>query len=485
MRGPHEVIRVTPAVLKTGRKAARTHSKKQVEQICKLIIRYGWTYPIVVDEHYQIIAGYGRLLAARKLGIGEVPIIVISGLCEAEKQALALADNKVATNAGWDREVLAEMFVFLEEELPKIDLDLEFTGFETAEVEQILEDFGGGETDPADEVGEVGKIAVTQAGDLWLLGKHRLLCGDAKSDDDIARLMAGKTAAMALIDPPYNVRVASIQGRGKIKHAEFHEASGEMSPRQFRRFLQSVLRRIAKSAKAGAIVFVCMDWRHVSTLIDAGEEIFGELKQLVVWVKTNAGQGSFYRSQHELICVFKNGEGQHTNTFGLGQHGRNRSNVWEYAGVNTFRKGRMDELTVHPTVKPVALVADAIRDCSKRGDIILDTFMGSGTTLLAAERVGRQAFGTEIESFYVDVAIRRWQQFTGRDAILESTGETFEEVATARLSALSPSVKMTKRDPDKRSLPRVRIIEPDPEEVASATEEVAAARLSTISRRAK
>ena len=182
-----------------------------------------------------------------------------------------------------------------------------------------------------------------------------------------------------------------------------------------------------------------MDWRHLRECLTAGEDAFTELKNIIAWVKTNAGQGSFYRSQHELILVFKNGTGRHQNNIELGKFGRSRSNVWEYAGVNTFRKDRLAELTVHPTVKPVALVADAMRDCSRRGDIVLDPFMGSGTTILAAEKVGRRGYGIEIDPLYVDVAIRRWQEFTKRDAILLATGQTFDEVAAER--SASPALK--------------------------------------------
>lgn len=237
---------------------------------------------------------------------------------------------------------------------------------------------------------------------------------------------------MMFTDPPYNVPVKSIQGRGKTKHREFAQASGEMSPRQFTSFLANTLGHAAKYSADGAIGFVCMDWRHMGEMLEAGSQVYGELKNLIVWTKTNAGQGTFYRSQHELIFVFKNGGAPHVNNFELGQHGRYRTNVWSYAGVNTFRTGRMDELTMHPTVKPVAMVVDAIKDCSRRGDIVLDIFAGSGTAIMAAERVGRRGYALEIDCLYVDAAIRRWQNFTKRDAILTETGKTFDEVANGR-----------------------------------------------------
>jgi DNA modification methylase len=246
--------------------------------------------------------------------------------------------------------------------------------------------------------------------------------------------MGRELAAMNFSDPPYNVRIGATVGRGKIKHREFAAASGEMSPSQFTAFLTKWMRIAAQFSVDGSIHYVCIDWRHLSEILAAGTEVYSELKNVVVWAKTNAGQGSLYRSQHEFIFVFKNGDAPHQNNIELGRHGRNRSNVWTYAGVNTFRTGRLEELSVHPTVKPVALVADAIRDCSRRGDIILDPFMGSGTTILAAERVGRRAYGLEIDPLYVDVAVKRWQDFTKRDAILKATGKTFDEVAVDRAS---------------------------------------------------
>jgi DNA modification methylase len=267
-------------------------------------------------------------------------------------------------------------------------------------------------------------------GDLWVLGRHRLLCGDATKADDVATLMGGDRAALVFTDPPYNVAVSSIQGRGHIKHREFVSGSGEMSRDEFQRFLADSLGLAAKHSAEGSIHYVCMDWRHLGEMLAAGEQVYGELKNLVVWAKTNAGQGSFYRSQHELIFVFKSGDAPHLNNVELGKHGRNRSNLWSYPGVNSFRAGRLDDLSVHPTVKPVAMVADAMRDCSRRGDVVLDPFIGSGTTILAAERVGRRAFGLELDPLYVDAAIRRWQKFTKRDAMLN--GQTFGEAAAAR-----------------------------------------------------
>jgi DNA modification methylase len=371
------------------------------------------------------------------LGLHEVPVIVVAGLSEAQKRAYALADNKIAANAGWDRKALAAEITELAALLPEIDLDISITGFEAAEIDALMGDLVDPENDPADAVPEVDPEPVSRRGDLWILDRHRLLCGNATTASDVCRLMGGESAAMVFTDPPYNLRIGSIQGRGKIRHREFVAASGEMPPEKFVRFLQRCLSLAAKHSADGSIHFVCIDWRHYADLLAAGEKVYAELKNLVVWVKTNAGQGSFYRSQHEFICVFKNGDAPHINNFELGQHGRTRTNVWTYAGVNTFRAGRLDDLSLHPTVKPIALVADAMRDCSRRGDIVLDPFIGSGTTILAAERVGRRGYGLELDPLYVDAAVRRWQAYTKRDAILESTGQTFDEFAAVRGKARS------------------------------------------------
>lgn len=429
----HQPIATFPIdKLRPNPRNARNHSKKQIRQLANSIARFGWTYPIVVDENTVILAGHARYSAAQLLGCHTVPVIVLSGLSDPEKRALALADNKIAANSGWDRKLLAEELGELATLLPEFDLDLEITGFEPAEVDSLLGDLADPEQDPADEAPALEKEAISRIGDLWELGPHRLLCGDAQSAAAYRLLMGGVSAAMVFTDPPYNVPIKRVQGRGRIKHREFVQASGEMSPAHFTRFLRRSLALAAEHSADGSIHFVFTDWRHINELSAAGSSVYSELKNIVVWVKTNAGQGSFYRSQHELICVFKSGEGPHQNNVELGRHGRNRSNVWTYPGVNSFRAGRLDDLSVHPTPKPVALVADAIRDCSRRGEIVLDPFMGSGTTILAAERVGRRGYGLELDPRYVDAAIRRWQAYTRRDAVLKDSGETFDEVSAVR-----------------------------------------------------
>lgn len=431
------IVQLFPiAALKPNPHNARTHSKKQIRQIADSIAAFGFVVPILTDEARNIIGGDGRYQGARLLGLKQVPVIVVQGLSEAKRRALALADNKIAENAGWDREKLAVELPELSELLIEEGLNISITGFAAPEIDQLTADFEEDPFDPADTVdpGWSSAAPVTKRGDLWGLGDHQLLCGDAHSESDLARLMSGGQAAMAFLDPPYNIRIRHVVGRGRIKHNEFAMGFGELSRAEFVEFLKAALGAAASVSCNGAVHYVCMDWRHIGELLEAGGKVYGDTLNIAVWVKSNGGQGSFYRSQHELIGVFRVGDMPHLNNVELGRHGRNRSNVWHYQGVNTFRAGRMDDLKSHPTVKPVALVSDAMKDCTRRGDIVLDTFCGAGTTILAAERVGRHARAIEIEPRFVDVAIRRWQAFTRRDVIHAESGLTFDELAMRQVT---------------------------------------------------
>ncbi len=414
---------------------ARQHSKKQVRQIADSITRFGFTNPILISDDGEIVAGHGRVMAAKALGLDAVPTLRLSHLSAEERRAYVLADNKLALNAGWDSEILAiELQALID-----LDFDVTLTGFSLAEVDltldQAREASTEGTTGPEDFIPEPPETAVSHLGDLWHLGRHRLLCGDARSPEDVVRLMAGETADLIFTDPPYNVPIdGHVGGLGAIRHREFAFASGEMSREQFTGFLQQTLGNAAGAAKDGSIAFVCMDWRHMRELLDAGEAVFSELKNLCVWNKRNGGMGSFYRSKHELVFVFKVGTGPHTNSFGLGETGRYRTNVWDYAGISSLGAKRMEELAMHPTVKPVALVADAIRDCSRRGETVLDVFGGSGSTLIAAETCGRTARLLEYDPAYCDTIIKRWETYTGKRATLDGDSRTFEEVADVRLN---------------------------------------------------
>jgi len=411
---------------------ARTHSKKQVKQIARSIAKFGFCNPVLIDDTKQIIAGHGRVEAAKLLGIDAVPTCQLAHLSETDKRAYILADNKLAEKAGWDKELLAIEL----QGLIELDVDIELTGFDTSEIDIILEnarEANGDPSGPEDEVPNSLGHAVTQTGDLWLLGTHRLLCGDARDQAAYDRLLEGAKAEFVFTDPPYNVAIdGHVCGLGRVHHREFAMGSGEMSEAEFTAFLKAVFGVLAENTVDGSIHQICMDWRHMGEMLGAGRAVYSELKNLCVWNKNNGGMGTFYRSKHELVFVWKSGTAPHINNFELGQHGRHRANVWDYPGINTMRAGRLEELAMHPTVKPVILVADALKDCSRRRGLVLDPFCGSGTILIAAERTGRKARALEIDPTYVDVAVRRWQTYTGKSAVFSGSGETFETIAEQR-----------------------------------------------------
>jgi len=418
--------------LKPDPRNARTHTDKQIGLIAQSIRQFGFTNPIIVDEDLNVLAGHARLEAAKLLECKEVPTIQVSHMTRAQKRAYAIADNRLAERAGWDFDILGEEIGFLMD--ADLDFDIEVIGFDASDIDNLL--FGNApasrEEEPVELPGD--EPTVSRLGDLWTIGSHRLLCGDALDPDSYVRLMAGKKAQMAATDPPYNVAIAgNVSGLGKVRHREFVMGSGEQSRPEFTAFLRTVMMRMAEVSINGAIHFICMDWRHTGEMDEAGRAVYSELKNICVWTKTNAGMGAFYRSAHEFVYAFKVGTGKHINNFGLGEKGRYRTNVWSYPGANTFRKGREEDLADHPTVKPVQMVLDAILDCSKPDGIILDPFAGVGTTLLAAHRAKRKGYGIELDPAYVDCALRRLEKECGIEPRLD-TGETFGEVAARRLS---------------------------------------------------
>lgn len=390
---------------------ARTHSKKQVRQIADSIEAFGFTNPVLIDEHRTILAGHGRVAGAKLLGMREVPCLRLDYMNDDEKRAYVLADNKLALNAGWDDDLLAaELGALMASGL---EFDVSLTGFSIPEIDGLLDTVAPEEPgDPDDEIIPTDVPGRVQSGDIWQLGRHRLICGDALDSDVVSLLMQGEVAQMVFSDPPYNVPIDGHVGNsGSIQHREFAMASGEMCQAEFTTFLETAFHNLAEHSTDGSIHFVCMDWRHMTEILTAGQEIYDELKNLIVWAKDNGGMGSFYRSRHELIFVFKKGTAPHINNFELGQHGRYRTNVWEYRGVNSRHGNRMEELALHPTVKPVQMIADAIRDVSGRGDIVLDIFGGSGSTLIAAEKTGRKAYLCELDQIYCDRILARWEHF--------------------------------------------------------------------------
>ena len=431
----HNVVHTPIDDLRPAKSNARVHSKKQLKQIARSIQRYGFNAPVLIGNDGEIIAGHGRVEAAKLLGLEAVPAICLAHLNEVERRAYLIADNKIALNAGWDQELLAgEIQVLVDH-----GFDIEDTGFSVAEVDILLEEA----TDAApvskkkaqaeDRIPDVDSLAVTRMGDVWQLGRHRLICGDARDVNAYAALLNGEEVDLLFTDPPYNVKIdRNVSGKGAAIHREFAFASGEMKDGEFVHFLTQSLGAAASRCRDGAIAFVCMDWRHMGELLEAGRHVFAEMKNLCVWNKPVGGLGSCYRSKHELVFMFKVGTAEHVNTFGLGGDGRYRTNVWDYAGNSSINATRMEELSMHPTVKPVAMIKDAILDCSHRGHIVLDCFAGSGSTLVAAHKVGRVARLIEYDPLYCDVIIRRFEKLTGKQAILKATGHSFEDMQELR-----------------------------------------------------
>lgn len=416
--------------LKKNPHHARRHASSKIRKLARFISVSRFIYPLLIDKNYTIIAGHARLEAAKQLGITKVPVIGIEHLDAPMLRAFALADNQFTSNAGWDQKAVREELIFLSSVVLDYGLEITDLGFPTAEIDLRIGDqtFLGPEDDIIDP--ETKAPAITQQGYVWILGRHRLICGDSRDRKIYQLLMRDERAIMVFADAPYNVPIdGHVCGAGGIKHAEFAMASGEMTRDQFIVFLFDFMVLLCEFSTDGSIHFQCMDWRHVYEMESAALQAGYVLINLCVWIKDNGGMGSLYRSRHELVFVYKSGSAPHINNVELGKHGRYRTNCWEYPGVNSFRNGRMDELALHPTVKPAAMVADAIKDCSPRDGIVLDPFGGSGTTLIAAEQTGRQARLIEIDPHYCDVIVRRWQGLTGQKAVLESTGQAFDESA--------------------------------------------------------
>jgi DNA modification methylase len=392
---------------------ARSHSDKQVAQIAASIDRFGFLVPIIIDDANMIAAGHGRWEAAQRLGLPTVPVVRARFLSDSDRRAFAIAENRISDLSGWNDNLADELKALFDS-----NYGIEITGFSTSDL-----DFALPETPVQSDADDVespapGALAISRVFDLWLIGPHRLYNGNSRLVESLEAALGGELAAMVFSDPPFNVKIdGHVSGLGKHRHREFFEATGEMTPAEFTVFLRTVFRNCARFSSNGSIHFQCMDWRHIREMLDAADGVYSAFKQLVVWNKGSGGMGTFYRSQHELLFVFKSGTAPHTNNFGLGETGRYRTNVWDYAGANSFHKGRDADLEAHSTVKPTAMVIDAMLDCSNKGDLVLDPFSGSGTTLLAAHHAGRRAAAIEIDPLYVDTAIRRLMAASGLDAV--------------------------------------------------------------------
>jgi DNA modification methylase len=431
-RGVGQLALVPIGALRADPRNPRKHSRIQVRAIARSIDAFGFNAPILVDKRHQIVVGHGRYEAAQLLGLESIPVISLDHLTETQARAYLLADNKLAERSSWDDASLALQLKELSE--LALDFDLEAIGFELPEVDLRIQSLDPTDNaDKADEFGPALGPAVSLPGDLWLLGKHRVYCGSALDPRAYELLMAEERASAVFTDPPYNVKIdGNVCGSGAVKHREFAMASGEMTREEFARFLAGAFDLARAYASPGAIIYACMDWRHMAEMLAAGDAANFELLNLCVWVKTNGGMGSLYRSRHELVFVFRNGGEAHRNNVQLGRFGRNRTNVWNYPGANVFkRRGRKSDLDLYPTVKPIAMVADAILDSTNLDDVILDPFLGSGTTLLAAERARRRCHGVELDPLYVDTVITRWERLTQQQARL-SSGQSFADVKLER-----------------------------------------------------
>ncbi len=412
---------------------ARVHSRRQKALIADSIRRFGMVTPVGIGTDNQLIYGHARVEAAKLAGLETVPVVRLEHLTADEQRAYLLADNRLALESGWDRELLALEL----QELQALDFDLPALGFSLPEIDSLYEDLADARTEGADPQDDTlpdrRQYTVTRPEEMWVLGNHRLIRGDARNLLIYERLLQGDVIDIVFADPPYNVKIENnVSGLGKVRHVDFAMASGEMSTQEFTDFLAECFEPAAARMRAGAIAFVCMDWRHMTELHEAGLRVFDELKNVCIWNKKNAGMGAFYRSKYEMVFVFKKGEASHINTFGLGQGGRHRSNVWDYAGISTLSRSGLDELAMHPTVKPVGMIVDALKDCSARGGIVLDNFGGSGSTLIAAEKCGRIGRLIEYDGSYCDTIVRRWQTYTGKTAMLFGTDTSFDEIEVER-----------------------------------------------------
>lgn len=414
----HPELTVTyqhPNALRPDLRNPREHSKRHIKALAKSIEAFGFNIPIAVDEHNHMIAGHGRLEAAKLLKMTAVPTICLAHLDEKATLAFMVADNRLNELSSWNKGSLASIMLDLSE--ADLSFDLDAVGFSVAEIDLMTIELDD-DDDAADNIPPAGPV-VAQEGEIYHLGGHIVACASSLEPATLRALMGRDRADMIFTDAPFNVPVRGhVGGLGKIQHREFAQASGEMSEPQFISFLERGMRNASDWSREGSLHFWAMDWRHLHELTVAARSVYREQVNLCVWTKSNAGMGSFFRSQHELFGVWRKGTTRHRNNIELGRFGRSRSNVWSYPGANSFGRAS-DEgnlLALHPTVKPVALVADAILDCTKRGDIVLDLFLGSGSTLIACEKVGRRCRGVELDPGYVDTIIRRWQRWTGEQA---------------------------------------------------------------------
>lgn len=427
-----QLVDRAPGSLTAPIRNTRKLDPAHITEVASSVATLGFCVPIVIDQDGVVLDGVVRLEAAKLLGLSSVLCILAEHLSATERKLLRLAANRLGEKGTWS---LPELRLEVEELILE-DAPVEITGFELTEIDGMLMD---GE-DPPYEPGPLDvdptARAVTQRHDVWLLGPHRVCCEDTMTPDVLPRLMNGALATLVCTDQPYNVAVAGHVTSGD--HREFAMASGEMSDQQFDAFNSTWMAATLPHLVDGGVLATFIDWRGLASVTNAAVAVGLSQLNLAVWAKTNAGMGSLYRSQHELFPLFKKGKAGHVNNVGLGRNGRHRSNVWSYAGASSLGSDARRGLRHHPTVKPVAMLVDALHDLTHRGDVVLDPFLGSGSTLLAAEKSGRVCYGVEIDPLYVDLIVTRYEGSTGHSAVLDGTGQTFSEVQQARHAQFEP-----------------------------------------------
>ena len=432
---------LTPiADLHSAERNARDHGPSQIDALADSVTAFGIINPVIIDGRNRIIAGHGRVEAAKLAGKTSIATLRVTHLNESEARPYAIADNRTAERSTWDERALALELQDLRIVAPELDLSL--SGFEHPKIELKIASLNQSSWSDLDHVpdNEEAEEPITRPGDIWIFteGEHRMACGDSTSPETIGSLMGSDVVDVIATDYPYNLEAQEYSGKGKHIHESFGMAAGEMSPAQFTDFLTSSGEAVLPYLRSGALVYGFMDWRHIADLLAAGDRLRFELKNLVVWDKGKGGMGSLYRSAHELIAVFKHGKGPHTNNVMLGKHGRDRHNIWRYAGMNRFGGARDRALAIHATVKPVEMLCDLLLDASNHGDVVFDGFGGSGSTLIAAHKMGRRARLVELDPKYCDTAIRRFINAFGSEPVEQSSGAPFSEVIAQRRGSAAP-----------------------------------------------
>lgn len=412
--------------LRPAHRRVRTGDPEHVARIMRAIASLGFTVPILISREGEIVDGHIRVEAAKALGLTEIPCVIVDHLNECERRLLSIAVNRLQEKGSWDIVQLKLEF----ESLIDLDIPVEASGFELPEIEVVL---SLGDDDLDEEANNTPPVdyrqpAVSRPDDRWRLGRHVVLCADACEERSYQTLMDGEVARLMLTDPPFNCPIDGfVGGKGEIRHREFVAATGEMSDDRFESFLHDFLVYAMSHVVDGGIGLSFIDWRQIELLLHAGRRSDLSLQNIIVWNKGRGGMGGTYRNAHELVAMFKRGSTAHLNNIELGKHGRDRTNIWSYPGATTLGSSARQQLKSHPTPKSVELIVDAILDLTSRNDVVLDPFLGSGTTLIAAEKSGRRCYGLELDPAYVDVIVRRWQAFTGGGAV-RADGRSFADL---------------------------------------------------------